>query len=397
MRHFKALMAALILMAVSLHADTARLVQPGDLVYQGSFRLPQGVIGGSTFGYGGSGLAFNPANNSLFMFGHPYQSFVAETAIPSVSTTPTTIAGLPIASLLQPFMDATDGLMRNVTTSPSDSVAPGGLMVQDGKLYVTIYVYYDANGSQKLSHFVSGLDLSVQGDAIGPFQVGTTAGYVSGYMTPLPTMWQGPLGATSLTGNCCLSIISRTSYGPALFNMNQTQLGVTVPLPSTPLVYYNATYPLGPWGGDSLLFNGSTNVTGAVLIDNTSTVLFVGVQGTGKWCYGIGTNNPALNGTIAEPGVLYCYDPVNSSKGGHGYPYQYYVWAYDANDLAMVRSGQRLPYDIRPYAVWVLNIPFSNGIVSIGGVAWDPATRRLFISARRNDNDNPLIHVFGVR
>ena len=49
-------------------------------------------------------------------------------------------------------------------------------------------------------------------------------------------------------------------------------------------------------------------------------------QGTGTFCYGEGAT---------------CNDPTDSSKGNHAYPYQYQVWAYDANDLAAVKAGSK--------------------------------------------------------
>ena len=80
---------------------------------------------------------------------------------------------------------------------------------------------------------------------------------------------------------------------------------------------------------------------GLVFPAGTRSVLFFGKQGVGTFCYGPGTSNQALVGTIA-PGFVdpYCYDPVDDSKGTHAYPYIYQVWAYDANDLAAAKAGQ---------------------------------------------------------
>src|SRR4051812_41495658 len=48
-------------------AETARLVQTEDVVYQGAFRVPQGTIAGSSFDFGGTALTFNSARGSLFL------------------------------------------------------------------------------------------------------------------------------------------------------------------------------------------------------------------------------------------------------------------------------------------------------------------------------------------
>lgn len=375
-----------------------RLLQSTDLVYQGAFRLPKGKVGGSSFDYGGTALAFNPVHNSLFIVGHDWQQDVAEIAIPAITATNLVVGNLPTATVLQPFTDATEGLMHGVTPNSGDNVKVGGLLPYQGKLYLSAYVYYDGNGTQQLSHFVSGPDFSVTGDVKGPFQVGTSgAGFIDGYFGVVPPEWQAALGGPVLNGQCCLSVISRTSFGPAVFAIDPTQLGVATPLPAVPLVMYpQAHQGLGPWGADSTVFNGSTNVTGVVFPVGSRSILFFGKQGIGPWCYGDGTANQALAGTTSEPGVIYCYDPTDSSKGGHGYPYAYYVWAYDAVDLAAVKSGTKQPWDIKPYATWSLTLPFPGG-TRINGATYDPATGRIFVTQQFADGDNPLVHVFTVK
>jgi hypothetical protein len=69
----------------------------------------------------------------------------------------------------------------------------------------------------------------------------------------------------------------------------------------------------------------------------------------------------------------------------------------NANDLASVASGQKLPWEVRPYAVWPLSLPFSTiGSTRLGGAAFDPQTRRLFISQLYADNVLPVVHVFTI-
>ena len=71
------------------------------------------------------------------------------------------------------------------------------------------------------------------------------------------------------------------------------------------------------------------------------------------------------------------------------------VWAYDARDLRAVRRGRRRPWQVKPYAVWTLRLPFGSG--QIGGAAYDPKGRRIFVSQQYGDDTQPLIHVFKVR
>jgi hypothetical protein len=377
-------MACLLVAALTVQTSTSApslpLIDREALVYQGAFRVPAEIVNGTSFNYGGTALAFNPSRQSLFLVGHDWQQRVAEISIPQLRPS-ATVGGLATATMLQPFVDATEGRMKNVGPG---TVKIGGLLVLQDLLYVTAYLYYDGAGVQKLSHFVSGLNLSIQGDVRGPYQVGEKAGFVSGYMAQVPAEWQMSIGGPVLTGQCCLAIVSRTSYGPAAFAIDPSKLGEDGPIPATPLVYYTGAHPLGSWGTQNVYFNGSTLIRGLILPRGTRTLLFIGRHGTGPFCYGTGAE---------------CSDPSQPSKGTHAYPYEYYVWAYDVLDLVAVRNGRKQPWEVMPYAVWTLDLPFKprNGAVIINGAAYDPETSRLFISQAFGDDTLPLIHVFIVK
>jgi hypothetical protein len=363
-------------------ADAAERLSLSDLVYQGAFRLPSGQFGGSSFAYGGTALAFNPANNSLFMVGHDWDQMVAEVRIPQIINS-SNLSSLATATVLQPFTDASEGKMYTVD---SGTIKVGGLMVYGGQLYGTAYPYYDADASQVRSHFVSSLKLATQGDARGMYQVGTSgAGFVSGYMAAIPAEWQSSLGGPALTGQCCLSIISRTSSGPAAFAFNPSDLGVKNPVPATPLVYYPLNHPLAPGDTQNPSFNLSTEMGGVVFAPGTRSVLFIGRHGTGSYCYGTGGSSGGD-----------CYDPSDGSKGIHAYPYVHQIWAYDVQDFIAVRNGQKQAWDIRPYGIWTFNLPFATSSKRLRGVAYDSQTRRLFISQYNGDGEKPVIHVFAV-
>lgn len=59
------------------------LLQQSDLIYKGAFRVPQGTVGSSTLNYGGTGLTYNPARNSLFLVGDDWDQATGEMSIPS--------------------------------------------------------------------------------------------------------------------------------------------------------------------------------------------------------------------------------------------------------------------------------------------------------------------------
>jgi hypothetical protein len=345
-------------------------IQSSNLVYDGSFRVPGGIqAGGSAnagFEYGGTSLAYNPGRNSLFMVGHDWDQYIGEISIPSIGGT---------ATALQNPRNALEGRLGSINPSDPNSKKVGGLLVANNRLIVSAYSYYDGNSSQVLSHFSRPLDLSVTGQLTGPVRVGSLgAGFYSGYMAPVPSNLQSALGNDALTGNCCLGIISRTSYGPGVFSFNSSSLSG-----ATPLAYYPEAHPeLGQWGAASQYFGGSDQVTGVVIPNGGQSVLFFGRHGT-TFCYGTGDE---------------CNDPADNSKGVHGYPYQAYVWAFAVSDLAAVRAGSKQPWEVRPYAVWHLT---QLGGSRVGGAAYDPATSKLYVSQMGGNGPLPVIHVYTIR
>lgn len=388
-------------MATSPNPTTEPLVQPANLVYLGSFQLPQIVCSSPTyacFHYGGTAITYNAADNSLYIVGHPYGQQITEVSIPTPVIT-SNIANLPTATLLQNFSNALDSEVNLVNPTDPNSHYIDGELVYGGKLIVSVYSYYDGSGTQTTSHFTRPLNLSTTGQLAGPFRVGTQyPGFVSGYMSPIPPEWQSLLGGPSLTGNCCLAIASEQSNGPAVSSFNPSTLGTQNPAPATPLLGYPNSNPVSyqgtqsSWGTTSDIYNGSTKITGVVFPTGTRSVLFFGRQGTGTFCYGPGVStSPPPSGD--------CYDPAVSSKGTHAYPYRYQVWAYDANDLLNVKEGNVPEYAPHPYSIWALNLPYSSDANPhlIGGAAYDPATNRIYLSQECvYANCSPIIDVFQV-
>jgi hypothetical protein len=375
----------------------AKLLAASDLVYQGAFLLPESSLDRTSFSYGGTALAYNASHNSLFAVGHDWYQLSAEVTIPTLVAS-TDLDDLNTASFLQPFTDATNGKIDN-TGGTTNKI--GGQLVYQGRLYGTSYIYYDAPGAQVVSHWVRPSTSLSSGKATGLYQVGELgAGMVSGYLGEIPAAWRGALGGPVLTGNCCLSIISRTSFGPAAFAFDPARLGAVNPVPDAPLMYYPTAHPeLGDWDATwnpsgGVFFNGTTMVRGVVFPAGTRSVLFFGTQGTGEFCYGEGTDDPALVGLPTGDGSIWCYDPDGSSKGTHGYPYVAQVWAFDANDLVAVRDGTKEPWEVRPYTTWTLSLPFGSGV--IGGAAYDASTGSIYVSQQYGNGTDPVIHVFHV-
>jgi hypothetical protein len=398
------LLAAVVLASALAGADRAEpgsplslpLLRSSSLVYEGSFLLPAQVSDRKTFSYGGTGLAYDPARNGLFVVGHDWYQLTAEVTIPPLVKS-SRLAALNRAAFLQPFADATGG---KIDRTPGPNSKIGGELVYQGRLLGTAYVYYDATDSQVVSHWVRP-STSLAGPARGLFQVGSLgAGMVSGFMATVPPEWSTLLGGPVLTGNCCIPIISRTSFGPAAFAFDPASLGGGGPVADVPLLYYPAAHPtIGPWNATwnparGIFFGGGTTIRGVVFPAGTRSVLFFGTQGVGKFCYGEGTAKRGLAGKPTPDGTTWCYDPDGSSKGTHAYPYVPEVWAYDAADLLAVRRGLKKPWQVRPYATWAFHLPFGSS--QIGGAAYDAAHRLIYVSQQYGNASDPVIYAFSV-
>lgn len=363
--------------------STAPLLQKADLVYEGAFRVPTGG-GSSTFEYGGRAIAYNPANNSLFLVGQPTTQPTAEITIPELVIS-TSRSSLKTASFLQNFSDATEGKRNSINPGDPNPQDIGGQLVYNGRLVVSAFSTYDGAGTQRYSHFSRPLTLSSRGESVGPVAVGGNVHYTSAYMTQIPGEWRSAFGGPALTGNCCRSIISVHSRGPAVSVFDPANVMAGGNVSASSLVLYTASGQLGP--GEQTqnpYYNLATRVTGIAFPSGTRSVLFFGEHGIGKYCYGEGSA---------------CGDPADQYKGNHAYPYKYQVWAYDANDLVKVKNGQKSASSVQPYAVWTFDLPFisDSDHHEIGGVAYDEASGRIYVSQVRGDGTLPIVHAFKVQ
>jgi hypothetical protein len=370
---------------------TEPLLYPSNIQYLGAFRVPalpdQFNTSLNTYDSGGTSIAYNPANNSLFIVGMPYYQEVSEISIPALVNS-TNLSSLNTCSVLQAPKQFLPKIPNDPLRGQPTSEYIGGLLVYNGKLLGTDYLFYDANGAGTISHFtINSLTLS-SASVSGLFQVGTLGGgYVAGYMAPIPSEWKSALGAPYLTGQGDLSIISRTSNGPGVFGFDPSTLGSS-PSSAVPYVYYNVNNPLGPYEGFvSPIQSGTTTLGGVVFVPGTSSVLFFGGTGTNYDGYGEGSA---------------WGDNVITAKGPHSLngEYAFQVWAYNVNDLISVKNGSVQPWQVAPYAVWNFATPFNGGF-RIGGVAFDQSTNKIYISVPNADTQKPysslpVIYAFQV-
>jgi hypothetical protein len=319
------------------------LLQLSSLTYVGAFRVPQGAVGsaaGQNFADpSGGGIAFNPAHTSLFLVGNSDHNFVGEIAIPGLGnqTAATPVASLPVARTLVAPVDLTEGTV-SVVGGPypfAGAIAGGGLAVFGNYLYWTEYIVYDGSGSQQVETWRHPIDLTVTGQAQGPYHVRVPgldyagAGAVSGALTAVPAAWRDRLDADVLSSQTGISIISRTSFGPDAVGWRVANWGAGTwvdghgkaqkTTPATNLLFYSQEHPLAgieaqppgphPWSmGQGIYWNLShlTRGGGVVFPKGYRSLLEIGAIGRGYYNYGISvpTNppNPAVTVQYAIAG-----------------------------------------------------------------------------------------------
>jgi hypothetical protein len=391
------------------------LLAPDDLVYQGSFRLPEKVEGGSGFGYGGHNIAFNPSGDpggatdgypgSLYISGHVHDQLVAEVSIPKPVISPTKdVTELSVASALQPFTDVTGGMrdFAQIEYGPTKSENSsgqgfklGGMLFLDAgdgmKLYWTVFEYYNVSDNRYPSHGYSTLMAGSPPDPKGLWYLENyhpqmTAGYI--FDAPEPFANGYFAGKRLISGLQVSQGIATSSKGPAMFAFAPWQHATLPPeheahLDAIPLLYYPTLEQHAPdykacdaWRG------GAWPVSG-----DKQAVLIVGRKSLGEVFYGNGR-------------------PTDCSpyKGYHCTPYEPQILFYDPADLAAVARGEREPWSVVPYYTWNPQEhvwPTCEG--SLSGIAIDHQNKLLYLLQPRADRvtnqyePRPLVHVFRVR
>ena len=253
------------------------LVQAGNVVHLGVIKAPNGA----GLGAGPNGMA---VDGNIWYFGCNYAG-VAVLTLPPLGGT----AQVTSPCAVFPNIDQVHPTDRHVVT--------GGVLPWLGRVVTSAYVYYDGSGLGARSHWAGTNVASLS----GPYRVGTDrAGMVGGYMGVIPPEWRTLLGGPALTGQCCIPIIGRSSFGPSVSVFNPADLGVQATIPSTMLIGYPIEHQnLGRVGcqpAQHLLRRHRSTGVGVVPRGHALD----SVHGTPRRLVVLrpGTANPALVGTI---------------------------------------------------------------------------------------------------
>jgi hypothetical protein len=364
-----------LLVLLSLAAQAVAV----DFTYIGAFKTPSATSApwdANSVEYSEARLAFNPAKNSLFISGHDWHQRIAEISIPTPKTG--ALGGLPTATWIQQPANVT---WRVPQYTLEDTVKIGGMIVDDqGRLIVGLYEYYDGDADAVRSHYVveSPANLTTS-KIVGLCQVGTLGGgYVGGYMCRVPDELRAQIGKPFLTGMAGIAVTGRASNGPAAFGFDPAALSQQATADATPLVYYPLSNPLRKEDTQNDYFNTSTQIRGVTI--HGDEVCFWGTHGTGPWSYTQGGST----------------DPYRPGDNVHAPPYRYQRWVYKLADLLAVKAGTKKPWEIQPRVEAYTMPSYGDSSKYAGGVAFDPATNRVFVGQRYGDGAKPVIHVFQV-
>jgi hypothetical protein len=421
---------------------------PQDFEYAGAFRLPD------EFAWGALGMDYYPAGDggagSLFVTGFQglldgnyepcYEgsrgcnAYFGEVSLPA-AVQAENWEELPTASFLQEMKIFDGGLVQTVNEAysfVSDIAYVPRRGSQGGdKLYGSLNEWYPEGSFGDDSFptiWFSNLDGS---DARGVFHVGPEEPPFHGikmgsYLFSVPqafadeylggrTLVTGrsrgtaPPGSPGLDGE---GAIAGGSQGPTLIAFrpwDSDNPGGN--LDALPMLYYRVKYP-GCAGPDIGVGGSATNCdfpgfsmcddwTGAAFIQSgdKAAVAIAGLKGTTN-CYYCG--DPVDDSECGvEPLPGECDIVCNESRGYHCGPFRRQILLYDTQTLGQAAMGVIDPWSILPYAEWEPEELFLSSpcCYNMGGMAYDPAGGRLFITERglgEGEMNAAVVHVWNV-
>jgi hypothetical protein len=369
------------------------LYDTSKIEYLGRFLLPTGggTIGGQPHeGFtgspdqGGGGIAYNPANNSLFISGTTTNNDRRNTVVAEVSIpTPRMSEPFNSGSLIQDFALACgmSGVQDQVNGGQTGNGATvTGMLVSNGQLLITVAGLYVNDPTPSCMFVRPSLDLSVD-TVLGAYRVTEVNQRIvgNGIGCELPANWQSVFGGYKaiVGGGGNLSLMNNACYGPGFhfFNPDDVQGSTANTVRGVNVCYYtpiaDSGYPFQ--GAESDVWNGMSTHRGTILLPETRTFMAYGCGGsdafydTGGEITGQGQGTKATGGTMND---------------------RFYL--YDARDLKDAFDGVQSPLNnIRPYATFDMNfclrntdIPWINELDQVRTLGFDPVHRMAYVHER---------------
>ena len=385
---------------------TSGLLQPSDLSYLGAFALPE-PSGGSSWEYGGDGLAYYPDGEpegpddgfpgSLFGVGHDWEKQVGEIAIPE----PRTDGEPNVAQTLRPFRDVHSrvgrlGALNEMLRVGIEYLPPQGGQ-STGKLYLCFGQRYQEEDLQIPSLMWCETDLT---GSAGAWRVGAANIYsANAYMFEIPQAWAEENVPDKRLATGRFRDGGWSGQGPSLFaigpwNHGNPPADGTVLDAVTLLRYDSTATDEEPWRTMNGYHHSDEWMGGAWLEANgRGAVIFVGTKGTGECWYGL------PDGTVWEE--PYPEDPTGE-RGLWSTGFSGQMIFYSPAELADVARGRKQPWEPQPYATLDLDATLRHVTQTqqkhhVGDCAFDRRRGILYVMEPFADGDRPLVHVWRLQ
>jgi hypothetical protein len=403
------------------------LMHEDDFTFAGAASMPDG-----TGTLQGPAIVFNPITEGIIVGSTPGEAY--EMSIPAL-VTPTgdatydggwnitgPVQGLNSASFLQTEAEVLNNTADDIEGEHVNGFGAGGDLLVDGTdLYRVLWAYFDG-GTQERALFKTSIDFDPPPSVSvsGPFEIesnqpasfGSTIGinWMNRMLISIPTEWQAALGGDAAVGQFSAPLASQHSHGPNLHVFELADVGVTNPIPATVVLGYPVDHTT--LGGDtdqatmasnSTLWNEAGHYLAYAFIEGTATFITAGKVGTGDFCYGTPTTNPALHMTPhpdAPATENWCYAPQDgANKGIYTYPYALYFLLWDINDFVDVKNGVIEAWEVVPYEwfdVTMPHMPIMHQQFYFDDFAYDAVNQRLYLKhAQGGGTDGAAATIWG--
>jgi len=406
--------------------QTATLVYKNNLTYLGSFRVHNSYfdvpsIINQDFA---QAIAFDAAGDSgagsIYIL-CSLNNNSCEIRIPAsfADGFTTSYASLPEATILQSAVNVSGW------TSGYDFSGIYGQLIYNGNLIQTGGQVYTP-AAPLITHSKRTKNLSANVTAatslVTPSGGYGNGRYLSGPMCLIPSAWQTALGGKALTGWAGISVNENSNKGPPAYAFDPDLIG-TGNLTAQTLLYYSNSDPLDAEsqngtppnvfdanGSQAPLWSSTSfgyGSYGMTIPNGTDSLLYFGLNPVGVQGY---TDTAGYEVTGIDSyyggGSRNGFDRAQQTRGPFSGTYSIQCWAYNLNTLASVKEGSVLPYNVKPYAVWSMSLPYSTTSSTnsgagdktpIAGTIYDPANKRIFIGHRSPAQGQPLVFsVFSV-
>ncbi len=363
--------------------------------YQGAFKIDYRDAVSKTAWANGR-LAYNPQSNSVFIDSHRYDDAIAEFWLPEVLGKGSDPAELPNAKVKQGFTR-----VLQAVANPQGIDELGGMAYVNGELLIQGYRWNDVRADNDHTTLLVRSPETLADSQVDGFFALQGGSATLNYVSPVPELWQGELGATHLAGNGAgIRGVTRASFGPSLYTFNPAAMSGTsgavetqhwlgygreTALSSTLYSHdgswdaYNHTGLNSDFSQSNNLWTHMSAAWFAFIVPGSRTFAVIGHSGMHESGGGYRiqqTDGHQCRGTCP-------YDPADE------YPY---VWLYDLNDILTANAA----HEPLPYAYGRFDNRFAWGAPTAG--AFDPVSGQLLLlnraATKAGNGGSPVVAVY---